>query len=675
MDKHFKFKTVSRNENDPPWMNEKIRRMIRKRRKVYDREGRSRKWKEMKAASDALCRKRCAAFVEKQKETLASSDASRAFFRNVKSFDSKEKPVVFDVREIFPGLDDLPVAEALADHFNAISNEFNGLPSSQVPESVPNSLEMLTPGDVVKRLREFKKPKSMVVGDIFPALVNRAAIPLAMPLTHIYNCISLSQNWPSSWKTEFVTPIPKGTAPETPGDLRNISCTKLFSKVYESFILKWLAGQVKLRTSQYGGVKGSGTEHYLVELWQKTLENIEDPRAGSLITSIDYAKAFNRLDYAHCIRCLLAKGADKNLVRIVASFLTHRVMRVKVGSELSQPRPVLGGVPQGSLLGVFLFNLSIDDFEAFSNDVEDYSPNEGHPLTTPIPGTPDDAPVEPEPTGRDSRHTTPFRPEPIQVLKYVDDNVLNEKLNFDTVDVDGAAVKDKQAVRTQDLFHRVTFQAEGNGMKVHGGKTQTMCIAETKQYVPRAHFFDLDGNRISTTSKMKILGFHFSADPDMAEHVRSIKKKFTARIWSLRHLGHRGFTELDLVRVYRSVILPVHDYCSCVFNSSLTQTQAAVLERLQAQSLKAVHGYHLSYSSLLETTGLTSLQVRRDERDLKFAQKCLGSEKYRKWFPLNPIGRVTRQPLTYQEKKCRTNRLYNSPLYNMRRRLNGKPRG
>ena len=187
---------------------------------------------------------------------------------------------------------------------------------------------------------------------------------------------------------------------------------------------------------------------------------------------------------------------------------------MKVGSSLSEPRPVLGGVPQGSLIGVFLFNLSIDDFGAYSGDVVDYCPVDGHSITTPARGSPADSPVPPEPTEQDSRHTVPFLTEPIQVLKYVDDNVVSEKINFDTVTVDGAAVKDKDAVRTQNLFRHITFQAESNWMKVHAGKIQLMCIPETKSYVPRAHFYDLDGNKISTTSSMKILWFHFSLDPD-----------------------------------------------------------------------------------------------------------------------------------------------------------------
>ena len=48
MDKFFPFVTVTRKASDPPWMNDNIRRLQRKRRKIYDRHGRSRRWRRLK---------------------------------------------------------------------------------------------------------------------------------------------------------------------------------------------------------------------------------------------------------------------------------------------------------------------------------------------------------------------------------------------------------------------------------------------------------------------------------------------------------------------------------------------------------------------------------------------------------------------------------------------------
>lgn len=107
-------------------------------------------------------------------------------------------------------------------------------------------------------------------------------------------------------------------------------------------MLNWLSSQTGLRDNQYGGVKGSGLEHLLVRLWQDVLQALEDPRAAVLLTSIDFAKAFNRLDFNHCLRTLRDKGASNCVPKIVVSFLLDRTMRVKVGSLLSNPKKVLG---------------------------------------------------------------------------------------------------------------------------------------------------------------------------------------------------------------------------------------------------------------------------------------------------------------------------------------------
>ena len=268
----------------------------------------------------------------------------------------------------------------------------------------------------------------------------------------------------------------------------------------------------------------------------------------------------------------------------------------------------------------------------------------------------------------DYRHLPAFLRIPLEIYKYVDDNVLMEKLNFDPVLSDGRFVRDKWAVRTQNTFCIIIYQAIAQGMKTNTSKTKALLISELKSYAPTAHFFDQDGN-IDT---MKVLGVHFSSEPGMAAQVADIKRKFTSRIWALRHLGRLGMSKNDLLSVYKSTILPTHDYCSTVFNSSLTLTQSGQLERLQAMALKAIYGFDHSYRSLLSISGLSLLKARRDERGDRFATRCLTNPRFAAWFPAQPHARVTRRPLAFMEERARTSRLYSSPIFHLRRRLNGK---
>ena len=164
-----------------------------------------------------------------------------------------------------------------------MSQEFNPLEDEDIPSTFGCELPKLELHEVAARIKKFRKPKSMVPGDVFPKLVTLLSDFFAIPLTDIYNSITTSGVWPKVWKREFITIIPKKNAPESMADLRNISCTLLASKMYESYVLDWLKAEVPLRSNQYGGIKGVGTDHLLVQLWQGILENAEDYRAGSVV--------------------------------------------------------------------------------------------------------------------------------------------------------------------------------------------------------------------------------------------------------------------------------------------------------------------------------------------------------------------------------------------------------
>ena len=402
----------------------------------------------------------------------------------------------------------------LADNFNGISSKFEGLDPARMPSTYSSEVPILT---TAGRLRKIRKPKSMVRHDIFPSPVGPAADSLAAPLSDIYNTISATDTWPLLWKQEFVTPIPKKLLPASVNDLQNISCTALFSKVHESFVLGWLTEQVGMSSNQMGGMKGAGTEHYLVELFQLILEALEDPRAASVITSIDYSKAFNTLDFLHCLEALASKGASSELIAIARSFLTSRTMAVKVSQVTSKPRVVLGGVPQGSILGVFLFNATIDAFEAASKDVVKYPVIGGDPnVATGQPHAHD--------SSLDQRAQQPYhRPGfkawehfLLSVLKYIDDNNIHEKISMDGLVIDKNGKKRARANRSQNLFRQIMRGAELLGMKINSDKTMVLCISDSQTYKASAFIESADGTTISLVERLKILEVHLLNKSDMS---------------------------------------------------------------------------------------------------------------------------------------------------------------
>ena len=185
-----------------------------------------------------------------------AADSNRAYFKNVKAYKSAECPKPYDVRLLFPGKSDQEVANSLVDYFTEVSREFDPLSPDQIPVTSEKSQPVLAVHEVAARIKHFRKPKSMVKGDIFPCLMTKYSDFLAIPLQSIYNEITASKIWPLCWKKEHVTVIPKTINPSDISGLRNISCMLLASKIYESYVLNWAQLEVKLKSNQYGGVRG-----------------------------------------------------------------------------------------------------------------------------------------------------------------------------------------------------------------------------------------------------------------------------------------------------------------------------------------------------------------------------------------------------------------------------------
>ena len=279
---HRNFPEVTRTikSTDAPWMTLKIRKLVHKKRKCFRKEKKSQKWRAMEATTQREIKAAQKHYIGKVKQAVVESGNSGAFFRMVNKIKAKEAPVQWNVSKLFPGLSDKAVPDKCVEFFSEISRQYPPIaePEENFAPAWPIELH-----EIANRLKHCKKTKSTVDGDIHPSLVTRFSDLIAVPLYCIFNKVLTCARWPTKWKTVKI--LPKTAIPQSLKEVRNISCTPLFSKVLEFFLLQKLKEFVKLTSSQFGGISGVGIDHFLFETWHEVLMNLEDESAASNLVS------------------------------------------------------------------------------------------------------------------------------------------------------------------------------------------------------------------------------------------------------------------------------------------------------------------------------------------------------------------------------------------------------
>ena len=176
-------------------------------------------------------------------------------------------------------------------YFTDISKEFEPLDVSTLPVRVKvklldraTNVPQIEDYQVFNNIKSTKKPRSKgVPGDLPKKILIEFPVELAAPVGKIFRSIMKTNIWPSKWTIEHGIVLKKTPVLETESDLRIISLSLFWSKCMESFVIDWLHQTIghKIDFTQYGGLKGNSTSHYLIDLVNFILFNqdLRNPQA------------------------------------------------------------------------------------------------------------------------------------------------------------------------------------------------------------------------------------------------------------------------------------------------------------------------------------------------------------------------------------------------------------
>jgi hypothetical protein len=227
------------------------------------------------------------------------------------------------------------------------------------------------------------------------------------------------------------------------------------------------------------------------------------------------------------------------IIKWVENYLTNRSQRVVLDGFSSSPRSTNSGVPQGSVLGPFLFLLYINDI----------SKNLQNP-----------------------------------VRLFADDKSL-----FDVVDRDRISSAES-LTNDLEIIHQWSKQW---AMDFNPDKTSNLDFTRKQTTHPRIRF-GTNGPMINRISNHTHLGICFQADGCWKTHILNIHEKASNRLNILRMLKY-SLNRKSLIRIHFSFIRPVLEYANLVWDNC-TLRESNLLKDVQVSAARIITSLRINSS-------------------------------------------------------------------------------
>ena len=215
--------------------------------------------------------------------------------------------------------------------------------------------------------------KSCDVNEISMFLINFVKESISLPYSHIINTSFKLGQMPDQTKVSRTIIIHKGGPTNLLDQYRGVSLINSFSKIHEKIVytklLNFLESNSFFAKRQYGFRPGRSTFHAILDLTNRLTKALASGKIAMTIL-LDVRKCFDMLDRNILLGKLEHFGVRGLSLDFFKSYFKDRKQRVFFKNCNSNTlEDILWGVLQGSIMGVLLFLLYINDFQNCSDDI------------------------------------------------------------------------------------------------------------------------------------------------------------------------------------------------------------------------------------------------------------------------------------------------------------------